>query len=172
MLSFLLIPFLVVGGFEAGGRVGAAFPASGLETTHSSSATFGAYFGYALGRSRFDLGYGYLGLPSRQTSAYRFESHALALSYGYELVRASGWGLEASAGAGFNFLRRVLAPGLETGTAPAVHLGVGFYQTQGHSRVTLGLDNAVFIESVNGGGTSSLALTWLPAIKAGVGYVF
>jgi hypothetical protein len=63
-------------------------------------------------------------------------------------------------------------PGLETGTAPAAHLGVGFYQSQGHSRVTLGFDNIVFIESVKGSGTSNLALTWLPVIKAGVGYVF
>jgi hypothetical protein len=80
MLSLLLIPLLVAGGFEAGGRVGAAFPASGLEASHSSSATFGAYFDYTFGRSRLDLGYGYFGLPSRQASAYRFEGHELALS--------------------------------------------------------------------------------------------
>lgn len=172
MLSLLLIPLLVAGGFEAGGQVGAVFPASGLETNHSSSASFGAYVGYAFGRSRVELGYDYFSLPSRQASAYRFENHELALGYGCELLRATGWGIEASAGAGFSLLRRVLTPALETGTAPAAHLGIGFYQGQGHSRVTLGFDNAVFIESVKGGGTSSVALTWLPVIRAGVGYVF
>jgi hypothetical protein len=172
MLSLFLIPLLVTGGFEAGGRVGAVFPASGLETNHSSSASFGAYVGYAFGRSRVDIGYGYFSLPSRQASAYRFENHELTLQYGYELLRAAGWGIEASAGAGFGLFRRVLTPALETGTAPAAHLGVGFYQGQGHSRVTLGFDSAVYVESVHGSGTSSVALTWLPAIKAGVGYVF
>jgi len=170
---------LVTGGFEAGGRVGVLVPGSGLENSHASAALLGLNLCYAIGPSRLSLDYCYTGLPAKQASPYRFDVHELALGYGHEFVvgrpaagSTSGWGVEASAAAGFGLLDRTHASAGEGGKAPASHLGAGLFQRQGHSRVSLGLDNIVFIESQPNGSTRAFALTYLIALKAGVTYVF
>jgi hypothetical protein len=172
MLSLLVVPFLVLGGFEAGGRVGVVFPASGLEQTHNSSAALGLSLCYSAGSSRILLDYSYCGLSARQASPYRLDVHDLALGYGLEFFQRNGWGFEASAQAGYSLLRRTLASATESGKSPLGHVGLGFFQRQGKSRLSVGLDNAVFIESAKSGSTSVVSATWLPALKAGVGYAF
>jgi hypothetical protein len=168
----LLFALAIVGGLDAGIRVGGAFPAAGLAPVHSSSAIFGAEAGWTSGRSRLQLDYGYAGLPGPQASPYRLDIHTIALRYGFEFVQQPGWGIGAAAGGSWSFLRRSLLDALETGTSPAAHLGVGFIQHQGHNRLKLGVDNAVFIGSSRDAGTTRTALSWLVTLEAGVGYAF
>ena len=179
MLSLLLASLLAAGGFEAGGRIGVVFPASGLENSHNAAALFGANLGYQVGPNRFTLDYGYTGLQAKQASPYRFDVHDLSVRYGRELVLgraasgpAANWGFEASAAAGVALLARTLGAARETGKAPSGILGVGFFQRQGHSRLSLGLDNIVFIESRPAGSARTVSLTYLIALKGGVTYVF
>ena len=179
MFSLLIASLLVTGGFEAGGRIGVAFPNSGLENSHNATALFGINLGYAFGPSRFTLDYGYIGLQAKQASPYRFDIHELSAGYGQDFVvgRAadgspSSWGFDASAAAGYGLLSRMLGSARETGRAPAGHIGVGFFQRQGHSRFSLGLDNIVFIESEPGGSARVVSLAYLIALKGGVTYVF
>ena len=179
MLSLLIASMLVTGGLDAGGHVGILFPASGLENSHSSTALFGLNLGYETGRSRLALDYGYAGLKAKQASPYRFDVNELSLGYGYEFARSqpapgsgSNWGFDASAAAGYSLLRRTLGSARETGNAPAGHVAIGFFQRQGHSRLSLGLDNVIFVESQPAGGTRTVSLTYLIALKAGVTYVF
>jgi hypothetical protein len=179
MLPFLLVSLLVTGGFEAGGRIGVIFPASGLETTHDAAALFGASLGYQSGLNRFTLDYAYSGLQAKQASPYQFSIHDLSLGYGREFVlgRAlsrsdSYWGFEASASAGLGLLSRTFGSARETGKAPSGVLAVGFFQRQGHSRVAVGLDNIVFSESRPAGSARTVSLTYLIALKGGVSYVF
>jgi hypothetical protein len=179
MLSLLFASLVCFGGFEAGGRVGVLFPGSGLRNSHGSAALFGVNLAYASGPSRFTLNYGYSGLSSRQTtSPYRFDTHELSLGYDHEFFRRSGaspesnWGFDAGAAAGYSLLRRALASASETGRTPAGHVAIGFFQRQGRSRLSLGLDNILFIEASASGGTSRVALTYLAALKGGVAYVF
>jgi hypothetical protein len=179
MLSLLIASLLVTGGFEAGGRIGVAFPNSGLENSHNATALFGVNLGYGFGQSRLTLDYGYAGLQAKQASPYRFDVHELSAGFGQDFVvgrsadgSTSNWGFDASAAAGFSLLNRKLLSAQETGKAPAGHLGVGFFQRQGHSRFSLGLDNVVFIESQSGGGTRVVSLAYLIALKGGVTYVF
>jgi hypothetical protein len=168
-----------VGEFEAGGRIGVVFPASGLENSHDAAALLGASLGYQMGRNRLALDYGYTGPPAKQASPYRFDIHDLSLRYGREFAvgRAasdpvSNWGFEASAAAGVALLARTLGSARESGKAPAGILGVGLFQRQGHSRLSFGLDNFVFIESRPSGTTRTVSLTYLIALKGGVSYVF
>jgi hypothetical protein len=179
MLSLLIASVLVAGGFEAGGQGGVLFPASGLENNHAATALFGVNVGYETGRSRVMLDYGYAGLQAKQASPYRFDVHELSVGYGYEFTRQqptpgseSYWGFDASAAAGYSLLSRTLVSARETGKAPAGHAAIGFFQRQGHSRLSLGLDNVLFIESQPDGGTSTVSLTYLIGLKAGVSYVF
>jgi hypothetical protein len=179
MLSLLIVSFLVTGGFEAGGQVGVVFPASGLENSHASTALFGVNLAYGTGPGRYTLTYGYAGLVAKQASPYRFDIHELSVGYGYEFVRrqpsagsTSDWGFEASAAAGYSLLVRTLVSARETGKTPAGHIGVGFFQRQGHSRLSLGLDNILFLESRPGEGTSTVSLAYLITLKGGVTYVF
>ena len=179
MLSLMIVSVLVTGGFEAGGQVGVLFPASGLENTHAATALFGVNLGYETGRSRLTLNYGYAGLQAKQASPYRFDIHELSVGYGYEFARrqstpgsTSNWGFDASAAAGYSLLSRTLASARETGKAPAGHVAIGFFQRQGHSRLSLGLDNVLFMESQPDGGARTVSLTYLIALKAGVTYVF
>jgi|GEM_PF-612195 len=167
------------GEFEAGGRIGVVFPASGLENSHDAAALLGASLGYQVGRNRVALDYGYTGLPAKQASPYRFDVHDLSLRYGREFAMGraasdaiSNWGFDASAAAGVALLTRTLGSARESGKAPAGILGVGFYQRQGHSRLSFGLDNIVFIESRPAGATRTVSLTYLIALKGGVSYVF
>jgi hypothetical protein len=179
MLSLLIVSILATGGFDAGGQVGVLFPASGLENSHAATALFGVNLGYETGRSRLTLNYGYAGLQAKQASPYRFDINELSVGYGYEFARnqpapgsTSNWGFEASAAAGYSLLSRTLGSARETGKAPAGHVAIGFFQHQGHSRLSLGLDNIVFIESQPGEGTSTVSLAYLIALKGGVTYVF
>ncbi|MCX6840761.1 MAG: hypothetical protein NTX53_00460 [candidate division WOR-3 bacterium] len=179
MLSLLIASMLVTGGFDAGGHVGILFPTSGLQNSHSSTALFGVSLGYETGRSRVALDYGYAGLQAKQASPYRFDVNELSLGYGYEFARyqstpgsTSSWGFDASAAAGYSLLSRTLVSARETGKAPAGHVAVGFVQRQGHSRLSLGLDNVVFVESQPAGSARTVSLTYVIALKAGVTYVF
>ncbi len=179
MLSLLIVSTLVTGGFEAGGRIGVVFPASGLENSHAAAAQFGLNLGCTSGPGRLTLDYGYTGLQAKQASPYRFDIHELAVGCGYDFVvgrpapgSTSDWGFDASAAAGYGLLSRTLVSARETGKAPAGHLGFGFFQHQGHSRFSLGLDNVVFVESRPDGDTRTVSLTYLIALKGGVTYVF
>jgi hypothetical protein len=179
MLPLLLASLLVTGGFEASGRIGVVFPSSGLESTHDAAALFGASFGYELGLNHFSLDYGYFGLQAKQASPYRFNVHDLSLSYGREFIlgrsasaTTSNWGFEATASAGLGLLGRTVGSARETGKSPSGIIGVGLFQRQGHSRLSFGLDNIVFSESRPAGGTRTVSLAYLIALKGGVTYVF
>lgn len=179
MLPLLLASLLVSGGFEAGGRIGVVFPSSGLENTHDAAALFGVNLGYEVGANRFTFDYGYFGLQAKQASPYRFDVHGLSVGYGREFILgraasrpASNWGFEASAAAGSGLLSRTVGAAHETGMAPSGIIGAGFFQRQGHSRLSLGLDNILFIESRPAGTARTVSLTYLIALKGGVTYVF
>ncbi|HTW92677.1 MAG TPA: hypothetical protein VMH22_13365 [bacterium] len=177
MLSLLIVPLLLTGGFELGGRVGVLFPASGLETNHGDAALFGVDFGYRTGPNVFTLEYRYSGLHAKEASPYRLDINEPAIGYGrdFSLGRAgatSDWGLEGSVAAGFGLLSRTLGSARETGAAPSGHLDVGVFQRQGHSRLSLTLDNIVFSESQSAGSSRTVSLTYLIALKGGVAYVF
>lgn len=179
MLSLLVVSLLAIGGFEAGGRIGVVFPSSGLENTHDAAALFGARLGYEVGLNRFVLDYAYTGLQAKQASPYQFSIHHLSLGYGRDFIlgraasaSTSDWGFEASASAGIGLLSRTVGSVRETGKAPSGIIGLGFFQRQNHSRLSLGLDNVVFGESRPAGGASTVSLTYLIALKAGVAYVF
>ena len=179
MFPLLLVSLIITGGFEAGGRIGVVFPSSGLENTHDAAALFGASLGYEAGLNRFVLDYAYTGLQAKQASPYRFNLHHLSLGYDREFIlgrAASGstsdWGFEASASAGLGLLSRMVGSTRETGRAPSGIIGLGFFQRQNHSRLSLGLDNVVFSESRPAGGARSVSLTYLIALKGGVAYVF
>jgi len=179
MVSLLIASLLATGGFEAGGRIGVVFPASGIENSHAAAALFGINLGYAVGPDRLTLDYGYTGLQAKQASPYQFDVHELSVGYGHEFVvgrppagSTSTWGFDASATAGFGLLSRTLGSARETGKTPSGHLGAGFFQRQGHSRLSLGLDNTVFIESQPNGSARTVSLTYLIALKGGVTYVF
>jgi hypothetical protein len=179
MLPLLLASLLVTGEFEAGGRIGIVFPASGLENTHDAAALFGAHLGYETGLNRFTFEYGYTGLPAKQASPYQLTIHDLRVGYCREFIlgraasgAASNWGFEAAAAAGLGLLERTLGSARETGRASSGILGVGFFQRQGRSRLSGGLDNVVFIEAKPAGGTRTVSLTYLVVLKGGVAYVF
>ena len=179
MLHLLLASLLVTGGFEAGARIGVVFPSSGLETTHDTAALFGASLGYEVGQNRLALDYGYFGLHAKQAGPYQFNVHDLALEYGREFILgrassnpASNWGFEATASAGLGLLGRTIGSARETGKAPSGIVGLGFFQRQNHSRLSVGLDNIVFTESRPAGSTRTVSLTYLIALKGGVAYVF
>lgn len=179
MLSLLLASLLVAGGFEAGGRIGVVFPASGLENTHAAAALFGVNLGYEAGLNRLILDYACTGLRSKQASPYQFNIHNLSLGYGREFIAGrassgptSNWGFEATVSAGLGLLRRAVGSARETGKAPAGIIGVGLFQRQGHSRLSFGLDNIVFSESRPAGSARTVSLTYLIALKGGVAYVF
>jgi hypothetical protein len=179
MLPLLVLSLLVTGGFEAGGRIGVVFPASGLEASHDAGALFGANLGYEAGLNRFTLEYAYSGLQAKQASPYQFNLHGLSLGYGREFVLGrtlsrsdSYWGLEATASAGLGLLGRTFRSARETGKAPAGVLALNLFQRQGHSRVMAGIDNTVFSESRPANNARTVSLTYLFALKAGVAYVF
>jgi hypothetical protein len=178
MLPLLLASLLVTGGFEAGARIGVVFPASGLENTYDAAALFGANLGYEFGQNRFTLEYAYFGLQAKQASP-QFNVHNLSLGYGREFIlgravsgTTSNWGFEASASAGLGLLSRTVGSSRETGKAPSAIIGVGFFQRQGHSRLSFGLDNIVYSESRPAGSARTVSLTYLAALKGGVAYVF
>ena len=179
MLPLLVVSMLVTGGFEAGGRIGVVFPSSGLENTHDAAALFGARLGYEAGLNRFVLDYAYTGLQAKQASPYQFSIHHLSLGYGRDFIlgraasaSTSDWGFEASASAGLGLLSRTVGSARETGKAPSGIIGLGFFQRQGHSRLSLGLDNVIFSESWPAVSARTVSLTYLIALKAGVAYVF
>ena len=179
MLPLLLASALVTGGFEAGGRIGVVFPSSGLENTHKAAALFGVSLGYEAGLNRLLLDYGYFGLQAKQASPYQFNVHNLLVGYGREFIlgratseSASNWGFEASVSAGLGLLNRTVGLARETGKAPSGIIGVGFFQRQGHSRLSFGLDNIVFSESRPAGSARTVSLTYLIALRGGVTYVF
>lgn len=167
-----LLPLFVISGLDIGGRVGMAIPASGLERNHNSTAVISARLGYGFGRSRFGLDYCYAGFAGREASPYRLDVHEVAVGYGFEFVHRPEWGFEAALGAGMAFARRSVGEAIESGRAPAARFGIGFVQHQGKSRLTIGLDNSVFIESGPSAAGTVVSLSWVPAIGAGVAYVF
>ncbi len=177
MFSLFLASLLVTGSLEAGGRIGVVFPSSGLESSHGAAATFGAGLGYEVGQNRLLVNYGYFGLPAKQASPYQFSAHNVSLGYGRDFVlgrsgAGSNWGLEASASAGLGLLRRTVGSASETGKAPSAIIGLGFFQRQGHSRLSFGLDNFLFGESRPAGSARTVSLTYLVALTGGVSYVF
>jgi hypothetical protein len=179
MLPLLLASLLVTGGFEAGGRIGVMFPASGLENTHGAAPLFGINLGYEAGLNHLMLDYAYTGLQAKQASPYQFNIHHLSLGYDREFIlgrAASGstsdWGFEASASAGLGLLSRTVGSTREAGRAPSGIIGLGFFQRQNHSRLSFGLDNVVFSESRPAGSARTVSLTYLIALKGGVTYVF
>lgn len=164
----LLVSLALTAGFDAGGRIGAAFPSSGLQRSHRFAGQFGAFVGWSAGPSRVELGYGFAEFNAPQAAAYRMQLHSLGLEYGFEFVRRPDWGIEALAGAGYGRARRIAGSAVETGGAPAAHLGVGFVQRQGASRLSLGLDNGVYFER----GGAGIKLTYIFGLRVGVGYAF
>jgi len=179
MLPLLVASLLIAGGFEAGGRIGVVFPASGLERTHDAAAQFGAGVGYETGRNRFTLDYGYSGLQARQASPYQLSIHRISVGYAREFIlgtagsgSVASWGLETGVSAGLGLLGRSVGSAREAGYAPSAVLGVGFFQRQGHSRLSIGLDNFFFGESRPAGSARTVSVTYLVAIKGGVAYVF
>jgi hypothetical protein len=169
--SLLLFATMIVGGLDVGGRIGATFPATGLRQSQSSSALVGAFAGYSVHRHRFELSYCYSGLPAPQASPYRLDIGELTASYGYEFL-STNWGMEAVLGAGMGLLERSIGSAAETGRAPEGRIGFHFLQHQGNARISLGLDNSVFVENATSGGTTVSAATWLISIRAGVAYAF
>ncbi|MBM3332514.1 hypothetical protein FJY68_11820 [candidate division WOR-3 bacterium] len=179
MLPLLLVSVLVTGGFEAGGHIGVTFPSSGLENTHDAAALFGISLSYATAAERLMLEYGYTGLQAKQTSPYRFDINRLSFGYGHEFAvgrpaagTTSYWGFEASASAGLGLLSRAVGSAREAGRSPFGIVGLGFFQRQGHSRLSLGLDNFLFGESRPAGSSRTVSVTYLIGIKGGVAYVF
>jgi hypothetical protein len=172
MLSILLVPILIIGGLDAGARVGGVFPVAGLGVAHASGAQFGAALGYSAGRSRFELGYDYAALPGPQSSPYQMSIHEVTLGYGYEFVRRQSWCGEATGGAGYSLLQRSLQAASETGKAPFAKLGVGLNQRQGKTRLSLGLGNTLYPGLLRSGSRNRFLLVWLFSIRAGVAYVF
>lgn len=164
----LLISLALVSGFDAGGRIGAAFPTSGLARSHEFAGLFGAYAGYGFGASRVELSYGFCEFAAPQAGNYRLGLHDVGLEYGLEFVHKPGWGIGASAGASYGLARRGTGDATETGGAPAAHLGVGFVQRQGKSRLSLGLDNRVCFEQ----GGAGVKTTYIFGLRVGVGYAF
>jgi len=169
MLSLVLVPALLFAGFDVGGRVGAAFPVSGLGTHHGSSALLAAQAAFASGRTRVELAFTFISLPGRQNSPYRMDLNELSLTCGYELLHRPTWGIEAYAGPGYALARRRYGSGSETGRAPTVHAGAGIVQHEGRSRLSLGLGNCLFIEPA---GNGRLALSDIVSLRAGVAYAF
>lgn len=162
----LLVSLVLVAGFDAGGRLGAVFPGSGLEKSHEFAGLFGAFGAYQSGPSRFELNYGYAEFVAPDAAAYSLQMHAVGLEYGFEFVHRPGWGIEAVAGGSYALARRSAGDALETGRAPAAHLGAGFVQRQGKSRLSLGVDNAVYFEQGNEG----IKPTYIFGLRVGVGY--
>lgn len=174
MLPLLLASLLVSGGFEAGGRIGVVFPSSGLENTHDDAALFGVNLAYGGGPGRVVLDYGYAGLSAKQANPYRFDIHELLLGYDYEFFRrqtapdaAANWGFDASAAAGYSLLSRTLGSARETGRTPAGRVAIGFFQRQGHSRLSLGLVHTLFLEK-DRNGSRGIAVGQLLSLRAGV----
>lgn len=166
-----LLPLLLAGSIDVGGRVGVALPAGGLARSHNSAAAVAAQLGWTLGRFRLELGYTFAGLTGREAGSYRLDIHEAVLGGGWEILHRPAWGLELSAGAGLGFVRRALGPAREAGRVPSAHLGAGLVQHEGRSRLSLVFDNALFIESPASSAGRSFKLTWLPQVRAGVGYV-
>lgn len=162
------MPALLLAGFDFGGRVGAAFPVGGLAASHGSTAVLGAQAGWSHDRIRFELGFTFISLPGRQNSPYRLDLNQLALTGGYEFLHRPNWGLEAWLGPGYAFARRRLGSAGESGRAPFVLAGAGIVQHEGRSRLTLGFDNCLFVESAGG----QPALADVIALRAGVAYAF
>lgn len=162
----LLISLALVGGIDVGGRIGAAFPSSGLQRTHQFAGQFGAFAGWSAGPSRVELSYGFAEFSAPQAAGYAMQLHSVGLEYGFEFVRRPGWGIEALAGGGYGLARRLAGSAVERGGAPAAHLGVGFIQRQGKSRLALGLDNAVYFEN----GAAGIKPTYIFNLRVGVGY--
>jgi hypothetical protein len=153
--------------------------AAGSESFSRPPGSFGVSLGCELGLNRFTFDYGYFGLQAKQASPYQFNVHNLSLGYGREFVLgqsstgpASNWGFEATAAAGLGLLSRAVGSARENGKAPSGIIGLGFFQRQGHSRLSLGLDNTVFTESRPAGSARTVSLAYLIAIRGGVTYVF
>lgn len=168
VLSSLLVSLLLTAGFDIGGRVGAAFPAGGLAQSHTSAAVLGAQAAWSLDRVRLELGFTFVSLPGKQNNPYRMDMSQLALTCGYEFLHRPAWGLEAWLGPGYAFARRRSGSAGENGKAPFCLAGVGIVQHEGRSRLSLGLDNYLYIESAGDRPTVSDIV----ALRAGVAYAF
>ncbi len=162
----LILSLALTAGFDAGGCIGAAFPGSGLQRSHQFAGLFGALAGWSSGPSRVGLNYGFAEFNAPQAAAYRMQLHSVSIEYGFEFVHRPGWGIAAQAGAGYGLARRIAGSAVERGGAPAAHFGVGFNQRQGASRLSLGLDNAVYLES----GGAGIKPTYIFGLRVGVGY--
>ena len=158
---------LLLGGIEFGGRVGGAYPISGLARHHSSTAVLGGHIGYSTGRVRVELGYNYLSLPGLQASASRLVLHQTMLSGGYQFAGNDDWGFEGMLGGGYVFAEHAYGIGRETGGAGSGEVGLNFVQHAGNSRLTVGLAETVFIENA---GTVGIALSHVFSVRAGVAY--
>jgi hypothetical protein len=171
VIALLLIPTLL-SGFDIGGSVGAAFPATGLSATHTSSARLAAALGWSSGPSRIEFGYSYAGLPGPQSSAYRLDLGEVALRYVYEFVRRPAWGIALAAGPGYGFVRRTLYAAQEDGRSPSAHIGIDLLQHQGRNRLNLEYDNVIYFSSRPAGDVTRTATVWLATLSAGVSYGF
>jgi hypothetical protein len=163
---------LLLSGFDAGGMVGGAFPATGLAPSHASSARFGLVLGWSQGPSRIELDCSYAGLPGPQFSPYRLDLIEAALTYAFEYVHRPNWGAYVAGGPGYGLVRRNLLTASEDGQAPAAHIGAGLAQRQGRTRASFGIDNAVFPSAAQAGSTRRTSVTWLLTINAVVTYAF
>ncbi len=172
MLVFTLLPLLVISGFDIGGSIGAALPATGLAPAHTSSARLGVALGWASGRSRLELSYAYTGLPGPQSSPYRLDLGEFALRYAFEFVRQPSWGIAVGAGPGYGFARRSLGPAAESGRSPSAHVGMEIVERQGRSRLSFGFDNALFLSARPAGAVTRLVTCWVAILTVGVSYGF
>ncbi|MEO0086421.1 MAG: hypothetical protein ABIK37_07315 [candidate division WOR-3 bacterium] len=159
---------LLVSGLDVGGKVGAALPVGSLALSHTSTAVLGAQAAWSLDRVRLELGFDFVSLPGKQNSPYRLDLSQLALTCGYEFLHRPNWGFEARLGPGYAFGRRRSGSADEAGRAPFALAGIGIVQHEGRSRLGLGLDNYLYVESSGG----SPALSDVIALRAGVAYAF
>lgn len=170
-MTALIVITLIGGGLEAGGTVAAAFPVASLSRYHLSSAQLGGFVGFSSDPLGLRIGYDFTSLPGHQASAYRVLLHRASLELSYRLLRRGEWGLEASSAGGYQFATRSYDAGQERGSTPFALLGLGFYQTAGSSRLSLGATHSLIFEGSTGE-DRRIALTHLFGLRAGVAYVF
>ncbi|MFO7676026.1 MAG: hypothetical protein R6X12_06915 [bacterium] len=163
MVAALCLVLALAGGFDAGGHVGAAWPVGGLGRFHSSAAMLGLDAGWTAGRLRLAAAYDFADLPSRSPVPHRLLLHLGRAELGFAAVAGPGWSLDLLAGGGIAHGTRRLDAGVETGTSPCAHWGLGLGQVAGRSRVTLN-----FVHTMLAGGGPGVE--HLLALRAGVGY--
>ncbi len=169
MLNLLILPVLISGTFDIGGRVGAVFPVSRIARTVHSGTLLGAQVGYSSGCSRLEVNYNYFDLPGKGAVPYAINFHELALLYSYAVFQRPTWGIALGTGPGLAFITRSFSGLKESGRVADAHITIAIYQQEKNSRVSATIDNIIFIETPAG---RAPVFTYFPALTAGVAYAF